>query len=92
MRQHIAPRFPRARARLLAVVPAALLALAACGTTTGDRALSGAGIGAATGAAASGLTGGSPAAGAIVGGAVGAAVGGVSKKKDIDLGEPIWRR
>jgi hypothetical protein len=77
---------------LLALVPAAFLTLAGCGTTGGDRALSGAGIGAATGAAATVLTGGSTAAGAVVGGAVGAAVGGLTKKKDIDLGDPIWRR
>jgi osmotically inducible lipoprotein OsmB len=67
-----------------------LVALAACGNTTGDRALSGAGIGAATGAVGGALLG-SPATGAVVGGAVGAGVGGLTKKKDLDLGDPLWK-
>src|SRR6185312_11916163 len=49
----------------IAVVAATML-LAACGTTTSDRALSGAGIGAAGGAAA-GALGGSPVTGALLG-------------------------
>lgn len=68
----------------------ALLALAACGNTPGDRALSGAGIGAATGAVGGALLG-SPVTGAVVGGAVGAGVGGLTDEKDIDLGKPIWK-
>ncbi len=67
-----------------------LVALAACGNTTGDRALSGAGIGAATGAVGGALLG-SPVTGAVVGGAVGAGVGGLTKKKDLDLGDPVWK-
>lgn len=63
-----------------------------CGYTQGDRALSGAGIGAATGAAGSALTGGSPAAGAILGGAAGAATGALTEPEDINLGRPFWRR
>lgn len=69
----------------------ALLALAACGNTTGDRALSGAGIGAGTGAAVGALTGGSVAGGALIGGAVGAAAGGLTDKDDVNLGKPAWR-
>ena len=69
---------------------AALLLLAACGSKTSDRALSGAGIGAGVGAVSGALMG-SPATGAIVGGAVGAAAGGLTKQSDVDLGEPIWR-
>lgn len=68
------------------------LGLSACGETRGDRVLSGAGIGAATGTAASVLTGGNPWTGAIVGGAVGTAAGAITDKKDIDLGKPIWRK
>jgi osmotically inducible lipoprotein OsmB len=56
-----------------------LLLLTACGSSTGDRALSGGGIGAGVGT------------GAIIGGAVGAAAGGLTKQKDVDLGKPIWR-
>lgn len=63
--------------------------LAACGNSQGDRVLSGAGIGA--GAVGDALIGGSPVTGALLGGAVGAAAGGLTKKKDVDLGTPIWR-
>lgn len=70
---------------------AALLSMAACGNTTGDRALSGAGIGAATGAAAGALTGGSGTTGALIGGAIGAAAGGLTDKDDVNLGKPVWR-
>jgi osmotically inducible lipoprotein OsmB len=62
----------------------AAMALSACGTTTGDRGLSGAGIGAGIG-----VIGGPP--GMLVGGAVGAAVGMVTKPKTVDLGKPAWK-
>ena len=62
----------------------AAFTLAACGTTTGDRGLSGAGIGAGIG-----LIGGPP--GVVVGGAVGAAVGMVTKPSTVDLGKPAWK-
>jgi osmotically inducible lipoprotein OsmB len=68
-----------------------LALLAACGDTQGDRALSGAGIGAGVGAVGGAVMGGNPAAGAVVGGVVGAAAGGLTKKKDINLGKPVWR-
>lgn len=73
------------------VMLTALTLLAACGESTGDRALSGGAIGAGVGAVGGAVLGGSPATGAIVGGAAGAAAGGLTKKKDIDWGEPIWR-
>jgi hypothetical protein len=66
------------------------LALTACGQTTSDRALSGAGVGAGVGAAGSAVTGGSPLTGAVVGGAAGAAAGGLTNEEDLDLGEPVW--
>ncbi|MBI5616766.1 MAG: hypothetical protein HY943_10785 [Gammaproteobacteria bacterium] len=66
--------------------------LAACGTTTGDRALSGAGIGAGAGAAIGAVTGMGPGTGAAIGAAAGAATGGLTKKRQVDLGEPVWRR
>ena len=74
------------------IVTAIVLAggLTACGSSTGDRALSGAGIGAAAGAVGGALLG-SPATGAAVGGAVGAGVGALTDEKDIDLGKPVWR-
>lgn len=58
--------------------------LSGCGTNTGDRGLSGAGIGATVG-----ILGGPP--GMVVGAAVGAGVGMVTSPKRVDLGAPPWR-
>ncbi|HUF87648.1 MAG TPA: bacteriocin [Thermohalobaculum sp.] len=69
-----------------------LTLLAACGNSPTDRAISGAGIGAATGATGSALAGGDPVTGALVGGAVGGAVGALTDSGDIYFGRPIWRR
>ncbi len=68
-----------------------LTLLAACGESTSDRALSGAGIGAGVGAVTGAVVGGSPLGGAAIGGAIGAAAGGLTKSKDVDLGKPVWR-
>ena len=67
-------------------------ALGACGYTTTDRALSGGAIGAGAGAAGAAVTGYDPLSGALLGGAAGAAVGALTDSRDIDLGDPIWRR
>jgi|APMed6443717190_1056831.scaffolds.fasta_scaffold98610_2 osmotically inducible lipoprotein OsmB len=64
--------------------------LTACGSSTGDRAISGAGIGAGVGALG-GLMLGAPLEGALIGGAVGAGTGALTKEKDINLGRPVWR-
>lgn len=69
-----------------------LLALGACGSTTQDRAISGAGIGAAAGGAASAATGGDLLGGALLGGAAGAATGALTKEDDLNLGKPVWKR
>lgn len=69
---------------------ATLLMLAACGSSTSDRALSGGAIGAGVGAAGGALAG-HPLGGAVLGGAAGAATGALTKEKDIDLGKPIWK-
>ena len=76
---------------LVSIAAAAVMMLSACGTTTSDRALSGAGIGAGVGAVGSALTGGSPLTGALVGGVVGGAAGGLTKQNNVDLGKPVWR-
>ncbi len=73
---------------LAAVVATATLA--GCGSSTSDRALSGAGIGAAAGAAGSTITGGSTVGGAVIGGAAGAAAGAATDEDDLDLGKPLW--
>lgn len=61
--------------------------LAACGSSKGDRALSGGAIGAGVGALGSTIVGGSTLGGAAVGGLVGAGVGATTDKKDINLGD-----
>lgn len=68
-----------------------LLTLAACGHSTRDRALSGAGIGAAAGAAGSALVG-APLAGAAIGAGVGTGAGALTSSRQIDLGKPVWER
>ncbi|MGE3475416.1 MAG: YMGG-like glycine zipper-containing protein [Rhodospirillaceae bacterium] len=62
-----------------------LMALSACGYDRGERALSGAGIGAAGGAALGAITGGDPLTGAVIGGAGGAAVGAFTDPDDVNL-------
>jgi osmotically inducible lipoprotein OsmB len=69
----------------------ALLLLAACGSSTSDRALSGGALGAGAGAATGAVTGGSALGGALLGGAAGAATGALTDDDDVDLGKPVWR-
>ncbi len=69
-----------------------LLTLASgCGHSKKDRAISGGGIGAGVGAVGGAIIGGNPAVGAAIGGAAGAAAGGLTDKKDLYLGKPIWK-
>ena len=70
----------------IAIAGGLAIALAACGNTTGERALSGGGIGAGVGAAGAAITGGSILGGAVIGGAVGAAAGALTDCGDINLG------
>lgn len=78
------------REALATIGLASMLALAACGNTTGDRAISGGGIGAGVGALG-GLMVGAPLEGALIGGAVGAGTGALTRSDQINLGRPIWR-
>lgn len=68
-----------------------ILALAACGETTGDRGLSGAGIGAAAGAVGGALVG-APLAGAAIGAGAGGLTGAMTTPSTVDLGKPVWER
>ena len=77
---------------MFAAMTLAALGLSACGTTTTDRGLSGAGIGAVTGAVIGGVTGGSVGTGAVVGGVVGGAIGVLTTEDDINLGDPAWKK
>ncbi len=76
--------------RLILVSSIALLALSACGHSTGDRALSGAGIGAGVGLVGGALVG-APLEGAAIGGAVGAGTGALTSSNQINLGRPLWK-
>lgn len=58
--------------------------LTACGTSQGDRGLSGAGMGAAIG-----IVGGPP--GMVVGAAIGAGAAMVTSPRQVNLGPPPWR-
>ena len=70
--------------RSIAVVVLAAALLSGCGTTTGDRGLSGAGLGAGIG-----VIGGPP--GMVLGGAIGAGVGMVTTPRTVNLGRPVWK-
>jgi osmotically inducible lipoprotein OsmB len=70
--------------KTIALAILATVLLSGCGTTQGDRGLSGAGIGAGIG-----IIGGPP--GIVVGGVAGAVVGMATKPQQINLGRPVWR-
>ncbi len=72
------------------LLSAALLVLAACGSTKEDRAASGGLIGAATGAVI-GATVNAPVTGAAIGAGVGATAGALTNEADINLGKPLWK-
>jgi hypothetical protein len=78
------------RTIVVGVVLSAGLALTACGTTQGDRAVSGGLIGAGGGAIIGGLAG-NAGAGALIGGAAGAATGALTDPCTLNLGDPFWR-
>jgi predicted small secreted protein len=78
------------RTLLAATIVLSAIGLAACGNTTGDRAISGGGIGAGVGLLGGALVG-APLEGALIGGAVGAGTGALTDKDQIDLGKPAWK-
>ncbi len=77
--------------RTIVALALAGFALAGCGTTTGDRGLSGAGIGAATGAVI-GAAVGAPLVGAAIGAGSGASIGALTSRSAVDLGKPVWEQ
>lgn len=70
---------------------AGAIALAACGTNPGDRAVSGGILGAGAGAVIAGATGGSVGTGAAIGAVGGAVLGAATDPCDLNLGDPYWR-
>lgn len=85
--------FSRTALRAISVVTllSASVALGGCGTTQGDRMLSGGLLGAGTGALIGSVTG-SAGKGALIGGLGGMAIGALTRPHDLNLGEPAWRR
>jgi len=77
-------------ARLVIPVMIAAVSLAGCGTTTGDRGLSGAGIGAAAGAVVGAMVGGPVLAATAIGAGAGALTGMATTPNTVNLGKPIW--
>ncbi len=73
-----------------AILVAFALVLSACGSSTGDRAASGAGIGATAGLVVGAVTGLSLLQGALIGAAAGGLTGALTSDDVIDLGDPIW--
>lgn len=76
--------------RLVFSVIAIGLLLSACGSSPGDRAVTGAGIGATAGVIGGALLG-VPAAGAALGASAGAIVGASTNPSQVDLGKPVWK-
>lgn len=77
--------------RTLLAITCSMIMLGACGQNKGDRAASGALIGAGTGAVVNKAIGGSLGTGALIGAGVGAAAGAMTDEDDVNLGEPVWR-
>jgi len=75
---------------MLGLAAASALFLAGCGTDPGDRAASGALLGAAGGAVIGGAAG-NPALGAAAGAVGGAVIGAATDPCDLDLADPVWR-
>jgi hypothetical protein len=75
---------------LLGMAAASALFLAGCGTDPGDRAASGALLGAAGGAAI-GAAAGNPGLGAAAGAVGGAVIGAATDPCDLNLGDPAWK-
>ena len=68
------------------------LSLSACGSSPQDRAVTGAGLGAAAGALSGALIPGlSAGTGALIGVGAGALTGALTEEKDFNLGRPIWK-
>jgi osmotically inducible lipoprotein OsmB len=76
--------------RLAIPLIVAAIALTGCGTSPGDRGLSGAGLGAAGGAVIGALVGGPVLAAAAIGAGAGAVAGLATSPSRVDLGKPIW--
>jgi len=77
--------------KAIAALGLSALLLAGCGTSPGDRGLSGGLLGAGTGAAIGSLAG-SAGTGALLGGLGGVAIGLVTSPDALNLGKPLWHQ
>jgi len=73
-----------------ALVGVALM-VTACGSTPGERAVTGSGIGAAAGAVVGAVTGLTVVEGALIGAGAGGVTGALTNNNQINLGKPIWQ-
>ena len=70
---------------------ALVVALGACGNTSEERGITGAGLGAAGGAIIGAVTGLTVLEGALIGTGVGGLTGILTDKGDLDIGDPFWK-
>lgn len=75
---------------VLAIV--SMVSLSACGDSTLDRSISGAGIGAGIGTVGGLVAGGALWPGVLVGAGVGVATGILTDTSQINLGTPTWKK
>lgn len=75
----------------LPIIAVMSLTLAACGTTSNERAASGAAIGAGGGAIVGAVANLGAGPSALVGTAVGAVAGAISSKERVGFGESFWK-
>ncbi len=69
-----------------------LLTISACGTMPEERAISGAGIGAASGAIVGAVTSLAVGPGALIGALGGGLVGALTNKDQVNMGKPVWKQ
>ncbi len=78
--------------RLACVMVIAAFTVAGCGSTTEERGISGAGIGAGAGAIIGAVTGLSIVQGALIGAAAGGLTGVLTDESQVNLGDPVWKK
>ena len=78
--------------RLACVMVIAAFTVAGCGSTTEERGISGAGIGAGAGAILGAVTGMSVLNGALIGAAAGGLTGVLTDESQVNLGDPVWKK
>ena len=75
---------------IVALLVCVALTVSACGSSTSDRTISGAGIGAIAGTVIGAVTGLSLLQGALIGAAAGGLTGALTSEDVVNLGDPIW--